>query len=51
MADIGKFNTLKVIALTANGAYLDGGELGEILLPNRYLAKDIELDEENKLLI
>ncbi len=51
MADIGKFNTLKVIALTANGAYLEGGELGEILLPNRYLAKDIELDDEVNVFI
>lgn len=36
-ANIGKFNTLNIIALTDNGAYLDGGELGEILLPNRFL--------------
>lgn len=46
MADIGKFNNLKVIALTANGAYLDGGELGEILLPNRYVPESCELDDE-----
>lgn len=44
MADIGKFNTLPVIALTANGAYLDGGELGEILLPNRYVPENCEAE-------
>lgn len=40
MADIGKFNTLKVLKLTDFGAYLDGGNLGEILLPNRYMPED-----------
>ncbi|MEW6998238.1 S1 RNA-binding domain-containing protein [Colwelliaceae bacterium BS250] len=40
MADIGKINTLKVIKLTDFGAYLDGEDLGEILLPNRYLPED-----------
>ncbi|NMP31879.1 GntR family transcriptional regulator [Thalassotalea sp. M1531] len=45
MADIGKFNELPVIAHTANGAYLDGGELGEILLPNRYVPENCELDD------
>ncbi|KGK00519.1 CvfB family protein [Thalassotalea sp. ND16A] len=37
MASIGKINTLKVLKLTDFGAYLDGDDLGEILLPNRYL--------------
>lgn len=51
MADIGKFNTLKVIALTANGAYLDGGQLGEILLPNRYVPEACDLDDEIKVFV
>ena len=33
MAEIGKFNTLPVIKQVAFGVYVDGGELGEILLP------------------
>lgn len=37
MAEIGKINTLKVVKLTEFGAYLDGTDLGEILLPTRYL--------------
>ena len=45
MADIGKFNQLSVIAHTANGVYLDGGDLGEILLPNRYVPETCELDD------
>ena len=51
MADIGKFNTLSVIALTANGAYLDGGEQGEILLPNRYVPENCQAEDLIKVFI
>ncbi|WDE04952.1 GntR family transcriptional regulator [Thalassomonas viridans] len=51
MATIGKFNTLPVIALTDNGAYLDAGELGEILLPNRYLPENCQLDDQLEVFI
>ena len=46
MANIGEFNTLKVIALTANGVYLAAGELGEILLPNRYVPENCQVDDD-----
>ncbi len=36
-ANIGKINTLKIVTITDHGAYLDAGDLGEILLPSRYL--------------
>ncbi len=39
-AEIGKRCTLTVIALKDNGAYLDAGDLGEILLPKRFLPKE-----------
>ena len=42
-AEIGKYNTLNVIAVTTNGVYLDGGDLGEILLPNRYVPGDCKV--------
>ncbi|GHE99284.1 CvfB family protein [Thalassotalea profundi] len=45
MADIGKFNTLPVIALTENGAYLNADQLGEILLPNRYIPNECEVGD------
>lgn len=35
MAELGKFNTLSVITVNDNGAYLDAGDLGEVLLLNR----------------
>ncbi|MCX6560770.1 MAG: S1-like domain-containing RNA-binding protein [Candidatus Aminicenantes bacterium] len=37
MADIGKLNTLKIAKAVDFGIYLDGGVLGEILLPKRYI--------------
>ena len=40
MADIGKMNALPVVRSSDFGLFLDGGELGEILLPKRYVSKD-----------
>ncbi len=41
MATIGKRNTLAITRASAIGLYLDGGDLGEILLPERYVPKNI----------
>ncbi|GAA5134074.1 CvfB family protein [Thalassotalea piscium] len=51
MANIGKFNTLPVIAKSDNGVYLDAGDLGEILLPNRYLPANCEIGEQLSVFI
>jgi len=45
-AEIGKYNTLNIIAVTDNGVYLDGGDLGEILLPNRYVPADCQVGKK-----
>ena len=37
MAILGKRNTLPIVRQAPPGYYLDGGELGEILLPGRYI--------------
>lgn len=42
MTELGKHNTLKCIRGTSNGFYLDGDELGEILLPMQYVPEDME---------
>jgi hypothetical protein len=42
MAIIGKRNTLSIVRASAPGLYLDGGELGEILLPGRYIPVDLK---------
>jgi predicted RNA-binding protein (virulence factor B family) len=46
MADIGKYNTLSVVAVTEKGAYLAGGELGEILLPNRFVPENCKAEDK-----
>ena len=45
MAEIGKFNQLKIVKDLTFGVYLDGGELGEILMPRRYVPRDSKLDD------
>ena len=37
MLNIGNYNTLKIIKILSFGAYLDGGDGKEILLPTRYV--------------
>ncbi|MFN3580203.1 MAG: S1 RNA-binding domain-containing protein [Pseudomonas sp.] len=49
MAAIGRFNTLQIVKHTGFGLYLDGGPDGEILLPNRYIPKDIPTEDEDWL--
>ena len=41
MAILGKRNTLAIVRASQPGLYLDGGELGEILLPGRYIPADL----------
>jgi len=43
MNEIGKMNTLPVTMISDFGVYLDAGELGELLLPNRYVSEDMKL--------
>jgi predicted RNA-binding protein (virulence factor B family) len=45
VVQVGVFNELKVIKSTHFGLYLDGDELGEILLPNRYVPESYELGQ------
>jgi len=42
MAIIGKRNILSIVRESSPGLYLDGGKLGEILLPGRYIPKDVK---------
>lgn len=43
MIKLGEWNTLEVVRLEDRGAYVDGGESGEILLPTYEGAKGVEL--------
>lgn len=49
MALIGRYNTLQIVKHTDFGLYLDGGADGEILLPNRYIPKDVPTEDEEWL--
>jgi uncharacterized protein len=42
MAILGKRNILSIVRASTPGLYLDGGELGEILLPGRYIPADLK---------
>lgn len=46
MAELGKYNRLKINRFVDFGAYVDGGELGEILVPMKYIPKDLVEDDE-----
>ena len=46
MVNVGLYNTLKVIKAVDFGMYLDGGEGEEILLPKRFVPKDLKTDDE-----
>jgi len=46
MLDIGKVNTLKIVKAVDFGLYLDGGDDGEILLPQRYVPEEYVIGED-----
>jgi len=46
MAILGKRNSLGIVRESAPGLYLDGGELGEILLPGRYIPANLKPKEK-----
>ena len=43
--EIGKFNNLQVVKIADHGVYMDGGEEGTILLPNRYVPECLGVDD------
>ncbi len=51
MLKLGDYNTLKIVKSVDFGLYLDGGEEGEILLPQRYVTKDMKIGDELEVFI
>jgi predicted RNA-binding protein (virulence factor B family) len=51
MAEIGKYNTLRVVKEVDFGLYLDGGELGEILIPKRYVPENTKPEDNIEVFI
>jgi predicted RNA-binding protein (virulence factor B family) len=46
MATIGSYNVLKVLRETGSGYFLDGNELGDILLPGNNVPSVLEVDDQ-----
>ena len=51
MLNIGNYNTLKIIKILSFGAYLDGGEGKEILLPTRYVPNGAQVGDDVEVFI
>jgi len=51
MAEIGKYNTLKINREVDFGVYLDGEELGEILMPRKYLPENYKIGESVQVFV
>ena len=51
MLTLGDYNTLRIKKRTEHGLYLDGGDEGNILLPNRYVTRDMHIGEEIEVFI
>lgn len=51
MVKIGKYNTLKVVKNVDFGAYLDGGDGLEILLPTRYIGEPLHPGDEIEVFV
>lgn len=51
MLRLGDYNTLRIVKFVDFGLYLDGGEEGEILLPQRYVTKDMHIGDEIEVFI
>ena len=45
MIEIGRFNRLKILRYTNPGLFLGDAEDNEVLLPNRYVPNDFEIDD------
>jgi predicted RNA-binding protein (virulence factor B family) len=51
MLKLGDYNTLKIVKSVDFGLYLDGGEEGEILLPQRYVTQDMHIGDDIEVFI
>jgi len=51
MIEIGRYNTLKIAREREQGLYLEDAEGDEVLLPNRYVPQNYEIDDEIKVFV
>ena len=51
MIALGNYNTLRVTRFSDHGAYLDGGPLGEILMPKKYVPRSLRPSDEIEVFV
>lgn len=51
MLKLGEYHRLRIKKRTDYGLYLDGGDEGNILLPNRYVTKEMHIGDEIEVFI
>lgn len=51
MIKLGNYNTLRITRFTDHGAYLDGGDVGEILLPKNYVESSMHPGDEVEVFV
>ena len=51
MLKLGEYHTLRIKKRTDYGLYLDGGDEGNILLPNRYVTTEMRIGDEIEVFI
>lgn len=51
MIQLGRFNTLSVLEIVDFGAFLDGGDFGEILIPKKELSDDLAIGDKLEVFI
>lgn len=51
MIKLGQYNTLRITRFTDHGAYLDGGTVGEILMPKTYVERSMRPGDEVEVFV
>jgi len=51
MIELGNWNTLAITRFTDHGAYLDGGEVGELLMPKSYVSERMHVGDSVRVFV
>lgn len=51
MIKLGDYNTLRITRFTDHGAYLDGGQVGELLMPKAYVRREMRPGDEVRVFV
>lgn len=51
MIELGRYNRLRITRFTDHGAYLDGGEVGEILMPKAFVESTMRAGDEVEVFV